>query len=319
MMFACCGARDDKHVRTLKVNTVEAKLVASSDKTDLPKEVDENKVWVKVDFATITYHDKEGLKGKGAIGQTFSGEVKKVGTKVTTVKKNDKVYGIHEGSVAEWVIVPASQLSVIPSGIPENTASALPVLASWAVHADKTIKENQKVFVSSTNQMVNEVIQKIAVAKKAKFVTDKADKEVAFYYHLGGPVEAAFEAIEGISFQEDKGSRKHHLINVATDFAANSKFVTDNAAKYFAGVKPSVVIGDKAKLEESVNDIVSGKAAIVVIDVTVLEKIESKPVVAPKPATTTTTTTTTGAQGTTTTGTPGTTTTGAQGTTTGTH
>jgi len=315
MMFSCCGARDDKHDRFLKYNKNAASPAkkVSSEKVDLKFDpVTFEGALVKIDFATISFLDQANLNKGTDIGTTFSGEIKKLG-KVPAdakLKKGDKVYGFFtgaQGSVQEWVAVPLSQLALIPSGISESTAAAIPFLASWGAHAQGAIKKDEKVYIHTKDAATKKLIQNIL--KKQQATETQEIKDAAHYYHLGeAQLEGVLETIKGISWNGEGKAKavSKHEINVPAQFAANFKWVTDNTG-LFDGVK-SDVVKDSTKLEAAIKDVLEGKAAITVVDVEGLSDIQE---VVAKPPTQAPTTGTTGTTGTTTGGQPSGTTTGA--------
>jgi len=312
MMFSCCGARDDKHDRFLKYNksAVSPAKKVSSEKVDLKFDPTTFEgALVKVDFATVSFLDVTTLNKGTDIGTTFSGEIKKLG-KVPAdakLKKGDKVYGFFtgaQGSVQEWVAVPLGQLALIPDGISESTAAAIPFLASWGAHAQGAIKKDEKVYIHTKDAATKKLIQNI-VAKQQATETQEI-KDAAHYYHLGeAQLESVLDTIKGISWSGEGKAKAvlKHEINVPAHFAANYKWATDNK-DLFKGVK-SDVVKDSTKLEAAIKDVLEGKAAISVVDVEGLADIEIVPVKPPTPTPPT--------------GTPATGTQGTTGTPTGTH
>jgi hypothetical protein len=302
MMFSCCGARDDKHDRFLKYNKNAASPAkkVSSEKVELKFDPTTFEgALVKVDFATISFLDVANLNKGTDIGTTFSGEIKKLG-KVPAdakLKKGDKVYGFFtgaQGSVQEWVAVPLGQLAAIPDGISESTAAAIPFLASWGAHAQGAIKKDEKVYIHTKDAATKKLIQNV-LAKQQATETQEI-KDAAHYYHLGeAQLEGVLETIKGISWSGEgkaKGVAKHE-INVPAQFAANYKWVSDNK-DLFKGVS-STVVKDATTLENSIKDVLEGKAVISVYNVEGLADIEvvvAKPPTQTPPANTATTGTT---------------------------
>ena len=63
------------------------------------------------------------------VGQTFSGKVSKVGQKVTDFKVGDYVYGVCDGSMAEFALAKSSKIAPMPNGISFEQAAGFPVSA----------------------------------------------------------------------------------------------------------------------------------------------------------------------------------------------
>jgi NADPH:quinone reductase-like Zn-dependent oxidoreductase len=88
------------------------------------------------------------------VGVDVAGVVEDVGANVTSFKKNDEVFGVGKGSLAEFVCTPASKIVVKSPAVSFEEAAALPVAAITALQGlrDKAqLQPGQKVLINGAS------------------------------------------------------------------------------------------------------------------------------------------------------------------------
>ena len=108
----------------------------------------ENEVLVRVRAASVNPLDWRMMKGGGYFvrlllgmlqpkvkrpGVDVAGQVEAIGSKVTTFKPGDAVFGLCKGAFAEYVSVPESKLAIKPGGLNFEEAAAIPVAGLTAL------------------------------------------------------------------------------------------------------------------------------------------------------------------------------------------
>jgi NADPH:quinone reductase-like Zn-dependent oxidoreductase len=122
------------------------------------------------------------------LGQDFAGVVERIGTAVTSVRAGDRVFGIAQrhGAYAEFTVVgenePAEPFAVIPGGMSDETAAALPTAGLTALAAVDTLAVAQGVsllVIGATGGVGGYAVQ-IAKWRSANVIgVAEADQEAA--------------------------------------------------------------------------------------------------------------------------------------------
>lgn len=100
-------------------------------------------------------------------GREFAGRVEAVGSGVTTLKPGDEVYGIGEGSFAEYVVASEAKVAPRPRDLTAVQAAALPVSGITALQAARDhgrVTAGQKVLVIGASGGVGSFAVQIATA-----------------------------------------------------------------------------------------------------------------------------------------------------------
>jgi NADPH:quinone reductase-like Zn-dependent oxidoreductase len=83
----------------------------------------------------------------GVLGRDAAGVVREVGKGVENFKRGDKVFALAHATYAEFCVVKASELALIPDGLDMTTASAVPLVS---VTGDQLIREAAKAQKGQT-------------------------------------------------------------------------------------------------------------------------------------------------------------------------
>jgi NADPH:quinone reductase-like Zn-dependent oxidoreductase len=100
-------------------------------------------------------------------GREVAGRVEAVGKDVTTVRPGDEVYGIGEGSFAEYTIVPQDKVAPKPTNLTFEQAAAAPISALTALQAVRDagkVRGGQLVLVIGASGGVGTFAVQIAKA-----------------------------------------------------------------------------------------------------------------------------------------------------------
>jgi NADPH:quinone reductase-like Zn-dependent oxidoreductase len=165
----------------------------------------ENEVLVRVRAASINPADWHGLTGTPYVavrpssglnapgnirfGTDYAGVVEAVGSKVTTFKPGDEVFGARSGSMAEYVEAPADRSIVLkPENITFEQAAAIPIAAITALQGlrDKgQIRPGQKVLINGASGGVGTFAVQIAKAFGAEVTGVCSTRNVELVRSLG--------------------------------------------------------------------------------------------------------------------------------------
>jgi NADPH:quinone reductase-like Zn-dependent oxidoreductase len=164
----------------------------------------DNEVLIKVHAASVNPLDWHYLKGTpyllrmeagvGApkdprLGTDFAGTVEAVGKEVTRFKAGDEVYGVADGSFAEYVTKRADgSLSLKPSRITYEQAAAVPIAGITALQAlrDKAhVQPGQKVLINGASGGVGTFAIQIAKSLGAEVTGVCSTRNVELVRSLG--------------------------------------------------------------------------------------------------------------------------------------
>ena len=157
MMFACCGSRDTRDCKYFSY--LEKKPVHVI--YDVPNELADEEVLVEVKYAGITARDVKRFDNFEAIGQIFSGCIKKIGKTATRFLKGQNVYGWIDstttGTVSEYLVVPQTNIAKVPDGVSLNVASSLPFVGYLIHQAFNDAKEKQKIYFQGPEGLLKNI------------------------------------------------------------------------------------------------------------------------------------------------------------------
>lgn len=122
-------------------------------------------------------------------GVDFAGTIEAVGSKVTTFKPGDKVFGSAAGAFAEYVTVRESRaIATMPDGVSFEQAAAVPVAAITALQAlrDKgRVVAGQKVLINGASGGVGTYAVQIAKSMGAQVTGVCSTRNVELVRSLG--------------------------------------------------------------------------------------------------------------------------------------
>jgi NADPH:quinone reductase-like Zn-dependent oxidoreductase len=104
-------------------------------------------------------------------GRELAGVVEAVGAEVTTVRPGDRVYGVGEGTFAEYARARADKLAPWPAGLTAEQAAVVPISATTALQAVRDhgrVQSGQTVLVIGASGGVGTFAVQIAKAAGAR-------------------------------------------------------------------------------------------------------------------------------------------------------
>jgi NADPH:quinone reductase-like Zn-dependent oxidoreductase len=124
-------------------------------------------------------------------GTDISGTIEEVGSGVTSFKRGDEVYGragvSRDGSYAEYVVLPATDIALKPRSLDHSHAAALPhvTLTAWqALFEQGDLQPGQTVLIHAAAGGVGHVAVQLAKWRGAK-VIGTASRNIEFIRELG--------------------------------------------------------------------------------------------------------------------------------------
>ena len=165
--------------------------------------IDDNEVLVRVRAAGLNIGVVFGVKGApllmrlesgllrpkyGVPGYDFAGQVEAVGTGVTNFRPGDEVYGVANGTCAEYVRVPEDKLAIKPVNLTYDEAAALPVSALAALHGLRDagkLQPGQRVLINGASGGVGSFAVQIAKALGAEVTGVTSTGNVEMVRSLG--------------------------------------------------------------------------------------------------------------------------------------
>jgi NADPH:quinone reductase-like Zn-dependent oxidoreductase len=153
---------------------------------DMPSPADDQ-VLVKVHAASVNPADWHRMTGtpylvrigglrapkQTVLGTDLAGVVERAGAKVTAFRPGDRVFGMRQGSFAEYVAVREDGVAAIPDGVSFEQAGAVPVAALTALQALRTkagLRAGQSVLVNGASGGVGTFAVQIAKALGAEVI-----------------------------------------------------------------------------------------------------------------------------------------------------
>ena len=122
------------------------------------------------------------------MGQDYAGVIEKVGSDVKNFKVGDEVYGLVDGSYAQYAIIPKSDLAHKPQSIDFVSAASVPLaaLTAWQAVIDMAqVRSGQKVLIHGGNGGVGEFAIQFAKWRGAHVITTGRHKGADFLRGLG--------------------------------------------------------------------------------------------------------------------------------------
>ena len=166
-------------------------------------EIGDGEVLVRVHAAGLNIGVVFGVKGApllmrlesgllrpkyGVPGYDFAGQVEAVGTGVTNFRPGDEVYGVANGTCAEYVRVPEDKLAIKPVNLTYDEAAALPVSALAALHGLRDagkLQPGQRVLINGASGGVGSFAVQIAKALGAEVTGVTSTGNVEMVRSLG--------------------------------------------------------------------------------------------------------------------------------------
>ncbi len=121
-------------------------------------------------------------------GRELAGRVEAVGADVTTVRVGDEVYGIGEGTFAEYARARATKLAPVPSGLRSAQAAVVPISATTALQAVRDhgrLQAGQTVLVIGASGGVGTFAIQIATALGAEVTAVASTAKLDLVRSLG--------------------------------------------------------------------------------------------------------------------------------------
>jgi NADPH:quinone reductase-like Zn-dependent oxidoreductase len=121
-------------------------------------------------------------------GRELAGRVESVGPDVTTVRPGDEVFGIGEGTFAEYVRAPAAKLAAKPVNLTFEQASVVPISATTALQAIRDhgrVQAGQTVLIIGASGGVGTFAVQIAKAFGAQVTGVASTAKVDLVRSLG--------------------------------------------------------------------------------------------------------------------------------------
>jgi NADPH:quinone reductase-like Zn-dependent oxidoreductase len=141
-------------------------------------------------------------------GLDVSGIIVETGPGVKSMKKGDPVFGIANGSYAEFAVASEADLSLKPGSLSFEKAAAIPIgaLTAWQAVEDAGIKSGQTVIVQGAAGGVGHFAAQFARSKGARVigVASAANGEfvrslgVVFVDYVQGPLEDRIEKADAV-------------------------------------------------------------------------------------------------------------------------
>jgi uncharacterized protein (TIGR02246 family) len=150
------------------------------------------------------------------LGVDFAGTVEGVGTKVTGFASGDRVFGVRDGALAEYLVVSADRgVAPMPAGMTYEQAASLPVAAITALQAlrDRAkLQPGQKVLINGASGGVGTFAVQIAKSLGAEVTGVCSTRNLEMVKALG-----ADHVIDYTKEDFTKGSERYDVImdNVA--------------------------------------------------------------------------------------------------------
>ncbi|WP_260262152.1 NADP-dependent oxidoreductase [Vibrio intestinalis] len=236
-------------------------LAVQSSHVPEPKE---GEVVVKVAFAGVNPIDVKTRAGLGwaaaqnkdnlpwVLGYDISGEVLTTGEGIERFEVGDKVAGfigfpVVGGGYSQYISVPESALSLVPSSITLEAAAALPLAGQTAIQAlDKVlVAEGQRVLILAGAGGVGHISVQLAVAAKAEVFTTCGEDNLDYMATLGA---------HAINYHFAPASERVEEVDVLIDLVGGDvaldalKCLKDGAKVVTVPTLSAELICEKAKL-----------------------------------------------------------------------
>jgi NADPH:quinone reductase-like Zn-dependent oxidoreductase len=140
-------------------------------------------------------------------GRELAGRVEAVGAEVATLRPGDEVYGMGEGTFAEYVVAKPAKLSRRPAGLTAEQAAVVPISATTALQAVRDhgrVQAGQRVLVIGASGGVGTYAVQIAKASGAHVTGVSSTEKLDLVRSLGadavvdyrkGEIEGRFDVV----------------------------------------------------------------------------------------------------------------------------
>lgn len=251
---------ENKQIAITEFGDAEVLAIQSS---DVPTPQD-GEVLVQVAFAGVNPIDVKTRAGLGwaaaqnkdnlpwVPGYDISGKVIGTGRGVTRVSQGDYVAGfigfpIQGGGYSQFICVPETELSIVPSSVTLEAAAVLPLAGQTAVQAlDKAqVKEGENVLILAGAGGVGHLAVQIAVAAKAEVYTTCSADNLDYLSTLGA---------HAINYEFAPVSERLQDVDVLIDLVGGDaaldalKCLSDNARVVTVPTVTAELICEKAQL-----------------------------------------------------------------------
>ncbi|MDF4431992.1 NADP-dependent oxidoreductase [Vibrio parahaemolyticus] len=236
-------------------------LAIQSAETPIPKP---GEVLVKVHYAGVNPIDVKTRAGLGwaasqnkdklpwVPGYDISGKVVSYGVKTSRFAVGDEVAGfigfpLQGGGYSQYVCVPESELSHVPSSVTLEAAAVLPLAGQTAAQAlsKANVSECDRVLILAGAGGVGHLAVQIAVATKAEVFTTCSERNLDYLATLGA---------HAVNYQFAPVSERVEGVDVLIDLVGGDaaldalKCLKDNARVITVPTISAELICDKAKL-----------------------------------------------------------------------
>lgn len=213
-------------MRSVRIHEFGGSNQLKVEETDRPV-AGKDEVLVKVLDAGINpidYKIREGyIAGKKLpmiMGQDFCGEIMELGEDVKEFEKGDKVFGFaHGGSYAEFAVARVNDIAILPVGMDEETAAAIPTagLTAWQIVVDEAgVGENSRVLIHGAAGGVGSFAVQLCNWKEAYVIANAAKSDEAYLKNLG--------VDEVIDYHTEKFWEKVKDIDVVIDLVGGETY-----------------------------------------------------------------------------------------------
>jgi NADPH:quinone reductase-like Zn-dependent oxidoreductase len=134
------------------------------------------------------------------LGRDFAGAVDAVGDDITALAAGDEVFGfvpsgppLHDGAIAEYVVVPAASLVASPEGVDVTAAAALPLAAATAHAAVEAVdpRPDSTVLIAGATGGVGSFAVQLAAQRGATVLASGTEDDAGRLTRLGAAAVVA--------------------------------------------------------------------------------------------------------------------------------
>lgn len=178
-------------VENLLMKDIETPIIQDHEVLVSVKAISVNPVDYKVRGNEAVIDMIMGEKRPVILGWDIAGTIEATGSKVTTFKKGDRVFGMvnfvgHGNAYAEFVAAPEDHLAKIPAHISFEQAAATTLAALTALQVlQSKVKKNDRILIHAGSGGVGHFAVQIAKALGAYVITTSSAKNKDFVKALG--------------------------------------------------------------------------------------------------------------------------------------
>lgn len=172
----------------------------------------------------IDYKIREGYipdkKFPFTMGQDFCGEILELGPEVSGFEQGDKVFGFaHGGAYAEFAVARIKDIAILPVGLDEETAAAIPTagLTAWQIVIDEAkITESMRVLIHGAAGGVGSFAVQLCNWKEAYVIANASGNDESYLRTLG--------IDEFIDYHSEKFWEKVQDVDVVIDLVGGETY-----------------------------------------------------------------------------------------------